>query len=306
MPPAGRRLAAAAAAGLFGLALLTPPAAAAAPPGRPQARINEAPGASPRPGQMQQRLFDLINGDRARAGLDALTLDAELGAIALRHSEDMRDNDFVGHLSPRKGGSEERLRAAGVKALLAAENVAKGYSPDEIHRDMMNSPGHRGAILHPEATHVGIGVASKKEGDREAYFVTELFIRRIPALGPEAKTLLLLDLNGLRREAGLAALEEDAALTGMALGTALEFLKDPGLSRSGVMDGLRRRLEKTRPKIRSAAATFLAVGSLEEAVKELGPDTKRARARRVGIGIAQGTRPDLVTNAIILVLIFVE
>lgn len=306
MPPAGRRLAAAAAAGLFGFALLTPPAAAAAAPGRSQARINGAPGASPQPDQLERRLFDLINGDRARAGLEALTLDPELGAIALRHSEDMRDNDYVGHLSPSEGGAEERLRAAGVKALLAAENVAKGRSPDGIHRDMMNSPGHRGAILLPETTHVGIGVASKEEGDRKAYFVTELFIRRIPALGPEAKSVLLLELNGLRREAGLPALEEDAALTGMADGTAREFLKNPGLSRNGLMDGLKRRLEKARPKIRSAAATFLTVGSLEEAVKELAPDAKRARARRVGIGIAQGTRPDLVTNAIILILIFVE
>lgn len=259
-----------------------------------------------RPDQTQRRLFDLINADRAKAGLEVLTLDPELGEIALRHSQDMRDNDFVAHVSPTTGSSEERLLKGGIKTALAAENIGKGYSPDEIHRGLMDSPGHRGAILLPGATHVGIGVASKRELDRTTYFVTELFIRRIPALGPDAKALFRLELNGLREAAGLMALEEDAALTEIAGETAREFLKDPGLSRSDVMDGLKRRLEGADLKVRSVAAFFIVISSLEEGAGRVAADPERSRARRVGIGIAQGARPDLVPNSIVLVLIFAE
>jgi len=265
-----------------------------------------APKRAATPDEAQQRLLELINADRSKAGLDALAFDPELADVALKHSEDMHANDFVGHISPAMGGSEERLLRAGVATGLAAECVGKGYSPDEIHSGLMNSPGHRAAILLREATHVGIGIVSEKENDRTSYLVTELFIRRIPPLGSEAKVLLLEELNGLRGSTGAAALEEDAGLSELAGETASEFLGDHALTQDGVMARLKRRIAQTVQNARSVMASLAVVGSIEEAAKQAASNPSVERARRVGVGIAQGTRPGLVPNSIIVVLIYVE
>src|SRR5512136_3016351 len=50
--------------------------------------------------EARERLFELINGERVKAGLNALSLDPELCQAALDHSQDMRANGFVGHRSP--------------------------------------------------------------------------------------------------------------------------------------------------------------------------------------------------------------
>ncbi len=260
-----------------------------------------------KPDQAQSRLFELINEERARAGLNALLLDYELSEAALLHSEDMRRGGFVGHVSPATGSPEERLLSAGIVTDVAAENVGLGYSPDEIHKGLMDSPGHRAAILQAKVTHVGIGISSERKSGGTDYLVTELFIRRIPALGPDAKLLFLGELIASRELGGEPPLEEDPILSGLAEEAAREFLDDPMLTQKDVMGRLRQRLEQSEPRAGSAAAVFNVVGSLKEGFERMAVDPKTwARAKRVGIGIAQGTRPGLVPNSIVLVLIFVE
>jgi len=264
------------------------------------------PRRAARPDEAQWRLLELINADRSAAGLDRLEFDPELAAVALKHSEDMQASDFVGHVSPTTGGSEERLLRAGIATGLAAECVGRGYLPDEIHRGFMDSPGHRAAILLRGATHAGIGIVSEKENDRTSYLVTEIFIRRIPPLGRDAKAIFRMELDGLRESVGAAALEEDAALSELADGAAREFLDDHALTQDEVMGRLKRRLEQTLRDARSAIAVMSVVGSLEEGAKQAASNPSADAARRAGIGIAQGTRPGLVPNSIILVLIYAE
>jgi uncharacterized protein YkwD len=264
------------------------------------------PGPAARPEAAKRRLFDLINADRAKAGLDALTLDPELSGVALRHSEDMRDNDFAGHVSPTTGSMEQRLLRAGIVSDLAAENVAKGYSADEIHQGLMDSPGHRAAILLAGATHVGLGIVPKKEISRTTYFATELFIRRIPALGSDAKTIFSMELNGLRQAAGLPKLEEDPELATLADETARDYLADPNLSQKDILERLKDRIAKGVSKSLTLYFVFSVVGSLEDGAKQAAADPRGDKARRIGIGIAQGSRPGLVPNSIVIVLIYAE
>lgn len=256
------------------------------------------------PTEAQNRFFELINEERARAGLAALTFDPELSAAALDHSEDMRKNNFVGHVSPTAGGPEKRLLEAGIVTDLAAENVGRGYNPGEIHRGLMESPGHRSAILHPDMTHVGIGISTERKSGRTDYLVTELFIRRIVRLEADAKALFLAELNRGREARGKPKLEEDAVFSEFAGQAAREFLENPQLSREDVMSRLRQRLERNDPPIGSAAVQFSVVGSLKDGAA-VDPNVE-VRAKRVGIGVAQGTRPGLVPNSIVLILIFVE
>ena len=268
------------------------------------------------PGQVAERLFELINEERTRAGLGALMFDLPLAQVAMNHSEDMRANNFVSHVSPTTGSTEDRLNAAGIVTGMAAENVGKGYTPDEIHQGFMDSPGHREAILLPDVTHVGVGVVSGKEYDRTTYLVTEIFIRRIPPLGPNAKAVFLSTLNGLREKAGAPGLKEDAVLTRIADEAAREFLANQLLTENDLMAHLRQRLAKTNPatrprsyrtsSVRSILGVLRVVGSPEEGAELTASDPKTIRARGVGIGIAQGTRPGLAPNSIVIVLIFVE
>ncbi len=266
----------------------------------------EAPRAV-KPDQAQGRLFELINHARAEAGLDALVLDPELGEAARAHSEDMRKTDIVAHISPTTGGPEERLLRAGIVTDLAAENIGRGLSPDEIHKGLMDSPGHRSAILLAKATHVGIGISSKRAGDSVDYIVTELFIRRIPALGKDAEVLLLAHLAASRELDGLPGLAEDAPLSRIAGESARLYLEDQKLSESDVMKRLGERIGRERTTVGSTTAAFIIAGSIKEGIEGMKIDPKAwAAARRVGIGIAQGVRPGLLPNTIVIVLVLSE
>ena len=274
-------------------------------PAEVKPEIAPEPRRTVKPDQAQSRLFELINQERIKAGLEALVFDLELSEAARGHSEDMRKEGYVGHLSPTSGSAEERLLRAGIVTDLAAENIARGNDPDEIHKGLMDSPGHRNAILLPKTTHVGIGISSARNRDVVDYIVTELFIRRIPPLGPDAGLLVLTELAASRELDGLQPLKEEPALSELAAEAARRYLDDPVLSQDDVMDGLRRQLEQSQAPRGAVTAAFIVAGSIKEGVARMEIDPKSwAAARRAGIGIAQGVRPGLVPNSIVLVLIF--
>ncbi len=267
----------------------------------------EGPRRALKPDQAQARLVDLVNRDRAAAGLEPLLFDPELSAAALGHSENMRRENFVAHLSPTTGGPEERLIRAGIVTDLAAENIGRGSDPGEIHKGFMDSPGHRAAILLPGVTHVGIGVSAAKRGETADYIVTELFIRRIPPLGNDARALLAGEIFASRELDGLPQLREDPGLSELAGEAVRSFLDEPQLSQDEVMGRLRQRLEQRPETGASAIAVLIAAGSIREGFERMEIDAGTwAKVRRVGFGIAQGTRPGLVPNAIVMVLVFAE
>ncbi|MGB9862588.1 MAG: CAP domain-containing protein [Candidatus Saccharicenans sp.] len=138
--------------------------------------------------KVRERLYQLINEERKKAGLQELKIDSELEKIASSHCQDMLKNNFVGHVSPSTGGPDQRLKSVGIITDHFGENVAQGYnSAEEIHRGLMESPGHRMVILDSRLTSVGIGVETKGSGPRKAFLVTELFIgHRLPADEPIA------------------------------------------------------------------------------------------------------------------------
>lgn len=105
-------------------------------------------------------MLDLVNLERSRRGLSILEWNQGLALAALGHSQDMSRNGFVGHQSPSSGGPLNRVLAQGINPCLVVENIAAGF-PDAVsaHQALMNSPGHRDNILHPEIRYFGSGVA---------------------------------------------------------------------------------------------------------------------------------------------------
>jgi uncharacterized protein YkwD len=135
-------------------------------------------GAQVTPALAEQLLLELLNDARAQAHVAPLEPDVELAAIARRHSEDMADHLFFGHVSPTSGGPEDRMRRGNVRASRLGENVARAGTPEDAYATLMDSPAHRANMLDPSFTHVGIGAAVREQpGGETQLHVTLLFAR---------------------------------------------------------------------------------------------------------------------------------
>jgi uncharacterized protein YkwD len=254
--------------------------------------------------EVQARLLELINQDRVRAGAPALELHEGLSAVALGHSEDMQEHGFVGHTSPTTGTAADRVARAGVRTPLVLENIGRGYGPSEIHRGLMDSPGHRANVLSPDATHVGIGVLPAAEDERTAYMVTEVFVRLAKKIDTGRAPQQLLDaINAARAKRGARALANDANLAAMSAATADAYFSAPvSRSRQDMTEQLNRKAaQQSGGRYTRLAALMTVVTELDEAASItalLDP-----QARGVGIGVAQGTRSDSVENALVVVML---
>src|SRR5262249_13157073 len=148
----------------------------------PRAHALATPAPAPTDaGAVEREIFELANRDRGRGGLPPLAWDDRAAAIARLHSEEMRDKEYVAHVSPTTGTAGDRAKAGGLATPLLLENLARAYSPSEAEDGLMNSPGHRANLMSPSATHLGVGVALGRPvgGQRELY-VTQLFFRVTP------------------------------------------------------------------------------------------------------------------------------
>lgn len=106
-------------------------------------------------------MFDLVNRERARAGLSPLQYDASLLKLARVKAGDMVDNGYFDHNSPTYGSPFDMMRSAGIRYVYAGENLALAPSVSWAHEGLMNSSGHRANILNKNFDRVGIGIATK-------------------------------------------------------------------------------------------------------------------------------------------------
>ena len=111
----------------------------------------------PRP-DLERRMLDLVNQERAAAGLRPLAPDPELTEVARQHSTDMFARGYFAHDTPEGLSPFDRMRAADVRFLAAGENLALAPTLPVAHTGLMNSPGHRENILRPQFGRVGIGI----------------------------------------------------------------------------------------------------------------------------------------------------
>ena len=106
----------------------------------------------------EQEVVTLVNAERARYGLSALTLDETLCGYARVKSQDMHDQGYFSHTSPTYGSPFDMMRSFGVSYRSAGENIAMGYStPEAVVAAWMNSAGHRANILSANYTTLGVG-----------------------------------------------------------------------------------------------------------------------------------------------------
>lgn len=109
-------------------------------------------------GDFAKQVADLVNQERAKAGLAPVTMDAALSKVALAKAADMANNNYFDHNSPTYGSPFDMMKQFGTSFMTAGENIAMGQrTPQEVMTQWMNSEGHRKNIMNPAFTKIGVG-----------------------------------------------------------------------------------------------------------------------------------------------------
>lgn len=102
---------------------------------------------------------------RARHGLPPVSANPVLNQVAAGHACDMARRGRMTHIGSTTTGPAQRVKAAGYKPVLTAENIAAGpFSRDRVLHEWNISHGHLENILIPQLREVGIGEAIGPDG----------------------------------------------------------------------------------------------------------------------------------------------
>ena len=139
-------------------------------PGQPD---TEQPGRPDSGSSFAAQVVELVNAQRAQAGLSALRLDTNAAQAAQTRAKEIQTS--FSHTRPNGSHFSTALKEAGVSYRSCGENIAWGQkTPEEVMEGWMNSSGHRANILNPEYTAIGVGYAQNGAGTG---YWTQLFIR---------------------------------------------------------------------------------------------------------------------------------
>lgn len=131
--------------------------------------------------ELETLMFGLVNSARQAQlprwlGSPNLRWHDGLAAVARGHSADMLKRQYVEHTSPEGVKVAQRIDRQGISYMACGENIGVVYGAAshsdqgvyEIHKAFMNQPrrltNHRGNLLNPIWSHVGIGAAYDDTG----------------------------------------------------------------------------------------------------------------------------------------------
>ncbi len=131
--------------------------------------------------QLEMRMFDMVNEVRREhlpnwVGTAYLKWHTGLTAVSRGHSADMLKRQYVAHITPEGITASQRLGNHRIRYVACGENIGVFYGDEalsyraikEIFDAFMNQPrsltNHRGNILNPVWTHIGIGIAHNPAG----------------------------------------------------------------------------------------------------------------------------------------------
>ena len=140
--------------------------------------------------ELELQMYQLVNSARREhlprwLGTSHLRWHEPLAALSRGHSDDMLRRQYIAHDSPEGITTAQRINLQGVRFVACGENIGVVYgnaagtplSVLDIHNAFMNQPrsltNHRGNLLNPIWTHVGIGISHNPDGSLVA---TQTFI----------------------------------------------------------------------------------------------------------------------------------
>lgn len=234
--------------------------------------------------------FGFINQDREREGVERLTWDEDLYAVAREHSEDMAQRGSVGHAGSDGSQPHQRIQRGGIYASKSAENVARDVNVISTHTSLMESLYHRQNILDPEVTHAAVAIVTRGN----YLYVTELFIRKLKDYSlEEARRKLLQQINDFREKEGLPPLALSQTLSKTAQSHINIQRKLPDLSQPLLTSLLAKQLKAP------LRINVYTTGDLEEIPNEARENLK-FQIQAVGIGYEK-IRGQLCENGCYLV-----
>ncbi|MGO9589701.1 MAG: CAP domain-containing protein [Candidatus Acidiferrales bacterium] len=139
---------------------------------------------SQRTDHLEVQMLDLVNHDRidpttqqeTKGRARPLQWDGRLAEVARLHSEEMAREGYFGHEAIDGSQPFNRVSRAGIQWRSTGENIAKCRDVAEAEAIFMDEPkfqqNHRGNILNPAYTHIGVGIASGPDG---TLYITQEF-----------------------------------------------------------------------------------------------------------------------------------
>jgi uncharacterized protein YkwD len=123
-------------------------------------------------------MLDLVNQQRSDNGVAALSINWQLMAAAQAHSEDMANNNYMGHTGSDGSTPASRAQGAGYPSSFVGENVAAGYATFDrvLEAYMEETPpndGHRRNVLSEEYQEIGFGYAYNDSSDFKQYWTQD-------------------------------------------------------------------------------------------------------------------------------------
>lgn len=110
-----------------------------------------------------KQVVNLVNEERAKAGLSALVLDETLASAAMVRATEIETS--FSHTRPDGRSFSTVLSDMGIQYRRSGENIALGQqSPQAVMEGWMNSKGHRANILNPNFTKIGVGYRKNAAG----------------------------------------------------------------------------------------------------------------------------------------------
>jgi uncharacterized protein YkwD len=157
----------------------------AAPGAEPAPAAAHAASGADRMETLAKQMLVLVNRDRESPANAAethgrarpLRWNEKLAAVALAHSRDMVNRHYFDHVDREGRTPTDRISAAGIHWRALAENIAMNQTVARAEEDLMDEPrfqqNHRGNILDPAYTDVGIGIVQAPNGD---LYITQDFV----------------------------------------------------------------------------------------------------------------------------------
>ena len=193
-------------------------AAVSAPGGKAVATVAD-------PAAVEKQLAEMINNDRATAGLKPLQIDADLAKVARGLSADRAKG---------KGTTSEELTRRLQEMEIAAPTIlvseAQALNTEDAYTRFSNSPQDRANAMNAEMTNVGVGVApGPAVNNQPTLIVSELFLKQNPPPDPEElKANLYSAISRRRSDARAPAVAKDPQLEQIAQAYATQMAKDKG------------------------------------------------------------------------------
>ncbi|MCB5252655.1 MAG: CAP domain-containing protein [Candidatus Cloacimonadaceae bacterium] len=115
----------------------------------------------------EKEVWRLTNIERSRHSLKALAYDSGLARLARFHSQNMQKRGFFSHRDPQGYQVTERQKRYYPTLVVSniGENIGRfrneagTFTPQELVSGWMASPSHKENVLHPDYTHLGVGIA---------------------------------------------------------------------------------------------------------------------------------------------------